>query len=662
MRRIWVLALFGAVVLVPVSSLAASAGTPPRLAVVVVVDGLSWDELATFRPWFTSGLKAVLDEGMVYTQCRYRHLNADTASGNASLATGAPPSIHGIVSDRWFEPGPGGIRDVGATDQPWAPAPGSPPLFYREVKRDGVVYVFAIQYELDQWAKDKRWSGWARRERYGDNGETVVFDSRDARDLFNVRHGRPAEPFPQGTMPGPAHLRVQTVGDRLLQEKPGSRVVSIAGADTPGVLLAGKSRSHIVYWFDRESGKFTTSGAYDLVSGPGEDIRKLVKKFNETHAGRSLTQRLGTVWRRLPTPDKGLGEDVPRPLADLADFQVPTVGLGFDHDVSRHADGVFAGVAVSPFVDEAVSELAERLLADDAVALGRGSVPDMLAVSFSGYGEVAAAYGPGSEEALDALRRIDLHLGRLLAVVSERVGKGEAVVALASDHGTTPIPEAARLRNKDAAGGRLVVGPRTFTDFVARLNLMLAGELCVETRVAPVLGASGWTLTYNLAALPLQTNCLACPDHLATSGVPEIDRAVRSVASRFFSPEIQEIIPAAQLTADAPVPPPGRPFAGPRPNDAMVAFARNDHDRERSGQAFVIGRENVVMSRDPGRGTSCGSPWEPDIHVPLVLWGGRMGQGVSDQPVAPYDLAPTLAALLGVHLPDATGTRLPQGK
>ena len=662
MRRIWVLAVFCAVVLVPVTFLAADAGKPPRLAVVVVVDGLSWDELATLRPWFTSGLRTVLDEGMVYTQCRYRHLNADTASGNASLSTGAPPSVHGIVSDHWFEPGPSGIHAVGATDQPWAPAPGSPPLFYREVKRDGVVYVFAIQYEFDQWTKDKRWSGWGRRERYGDGAETVVFDSRDARDLFNVRHGRPAEPFPQGIMPGPAHLRVQTVGDRLLQERPGSRVVSIAGADTAGVLLAGKSRSHIVYWFDRESGKFTTSGAYDLVSGPGEDVRKLVKEFNQTRAGRSLTQRVDPVWRRLPAPAEGLGEDVPRPLGDLVDFQVPTVGLGFDHDVSRHADGVFAGVAVSPFVDEAVSELAERLLVDDSVAFGRGDVPDMLAVSFSGYGEVAAAYGPGSEEALDALRRVDLHLGRLLAVVTERVGKGDAVVALASGHGTTPIPEAAKLRNRDAAGGRLVVGPRTLTDFVARLNLVLAGELCVETRVAPVLGASGWTLTYNLAALPLQTNCLACPDRLATSGVPEIDRAVRNVTSRFFAPEIQEIIPAAQLTGNSPAPPPSWPFGGPRPNDAMVAFARNDYDRERSGQAFIIGRENVVMNQDPGRGTSCGSPWEPDIHVPLVLWGAGAGRGVSDQPVAPYDLAPTLAALLGVRLPDATGVKLPQAR
>src|SRR5258705_7901184 len=65
----------------------------PRLAVIIVVDGLSWDRLDSWRPWFTSGLKRLLDEGAVATACRYGHLNTETAPGHASLATGAPPRV-----------------------------------------------------------------------------------------------------------------------------------------------------------------------------------------------------------------------------------------------------------------------------------------------------------------------------------------------------------------------------------------------------------------------------------------------------------------------------------------------------------------------------------------------------------------------------------------
>src|SRR5258706_15891589 len=69
----------------------------PRLAVIIAVDGLSWDRLSSWRPWFTSGFKRLLDEGAVATQCRYGHLNTETGPGHASIATGAPPRVHGIA-------------------------------------------------------------------------------------------------------------------------------------------------------------------------------------------------------------------------------------------------------------------------------------------------------------------------------------------------------------------------------------------------------------------------------------------------------------------------------------------------------------------------------------------------------------------------------------
>jgi predicted AlkP superfamily pyrophosphatase or phosphodiesterase len=81
---------------------------PPRLAVVVSVDGLSWSRLAYYRPWYVGGFKRLLDEGLVETSCRYRHLNTETGPGHSSLSTGAPPRVTGIVANRWFQERPGG--------------------------------------------------------------------------------------------------------------------------------------------------------------------------------------------------------------------------------------------------------------------------------------------------------------------------------------------------------------------------------------------------------------------------------------------------------------------------------------------------------------------------------------------------------------------------
>ena len=90
----------------------------PKLAVVISVDGLSYARLESYRPLYTAGLKRLLDEGYALRAARYQHLNTETGPGHASLGTGAPPRVTGIVLNSWFEQGPGGgLVNVYCTDQ-----------------------------------------------------------------------------------------------------------------------------------------------------------------------------------------------------------------------------------------------------------------------------------------------------------------------------------------------------------------------------------------------------------------------------------------------------------------------------------------------------------------------------------------------------------------
>jgi phosphate-selective porin O/P len=82
----------------------------------------------------------------------------------------------------------------------WAP-------FYAEVPKDGRIYVFAIGARYDTFEK----SGGTEvgqaitRPGYGPNGETVVFDSESAINLYNFKHDKPGEYFtpPKVTPPSP---------------------------------------------------------------------------------------------------------------------------------------------------------------------------------------------------------------------------------------------------------------------------------------------------------------------------------------------------------------------------------------------------------------------------------------------------------------------------
>lgn len=136
------------------STRAATTGRP-ALAVVISLDGLSWERLDYYRPWYAAGLKRLLDEGQVEAGARYLHLNTETSPGHAALSTGAPPRVTGVVANRWIEKNPdGSLRSLGAAQQ-WATdaVPGQPPLFYREIEKEGRLYVFAMSREFELWEK-----------------------------------------------------------------------------------------------------------------------------------------------------------------------------------------------------------------------------------------------------------------------------------------------------------------------------------------------------------------------------------------------------------------------------------------------------------------------------------------------------------------------------
>jgi hypothetical protein len=72
-------------------------------------------------------------------------------------------------------------------------------FFCTEVVKDNRVYVFATSSRYDAFTRSNgtETAPVIERPGYGPNGETVVFDSADAINLYNFKHGLPGEPFAQ---------------------------------------------------------------------------------------------------------------------------------------------------------------------------------------------------------------------------------------------------------------------------------------------------------------------------------------------------------------------------------------------------------------------------------------------------------------------------------
>lgn len=75
----------------------------PKLVVVISVDQLSGNLFAQYRGRFTSGLKALSDEGVVYPNGFQVHAATETCPGHSTLLTGRSPYATGIVANTWYD-------------------------------------------------------------------------------------------------------------------------------------------------------------------------------------------------------------------------------------------------------------------------------------------------------------------------------------------------------------------------------------------------------------------------------------------------------------------------------------------------------------------------------------------------------------------------------
>jgi hypothetical protein len=81
----------------------------------------------------------------------------------------------------------------------------------------------------------------------------------------------------------------------------------------------------------------------------------------------------------------------------------------------------------------------------------------------------------------------------------------------------------------------------------------------------------------------------------------------------------------------------------------------------RTGQLLIVPREGDFITRpDQDVPYMHGSPWAYDVAIPLMFVGPAVRVGTYSMPAVQQDVAPTLAAALGVHMPPtSTGRVLP---
>jgi arylsulfatase A-like enzyme len=402
-------------------------------------------------------------------------------------------------------------------------------------------------------------------------------------------------------------LKVQTLADRLRAER-SAHVVTLSAKARSAIMLAGHG-GNAVTWLSEASDTWLTSSAF--ASAPVPEVARFI-------AAHPVAADFGKSW----TPSLPVTRD---PNLDAAPGEHPPAGWTstFPHvlkGTSEKPDAPFrAQWDTSPFADAYLAAMAASLV--DQFHLGAHDGVDLLGVSFTGLDRVGHKFGPRSQEVREHLAHLDATLGALFEHLDRAVGRERYVVALSSDHGVTPIPEQLVAEHVDA--GRIQA-----SQIVERVEALLAPALGTGANVSRLDGRDG-----NLYfAKGVYERLRASPRLL--------DRVVRAIAS---APGVKHVFRSEQLKG-------ARHDADPWRRAAALSYVEG-----RSGDLVLAPRPGWVASTEAA---AHGTASADDQRVPILLMGYGIKAGRYDQPVTPADIAPTLAALCGVTLPQAEGRAL----
>jgi predicted AlkP superfamily pyrophosphatase or phosphodiesterase len=402
----------------------------------------------------------------------------------------------------------------------------------------------------------------------------------------------------------PRNLLVTTICDQLKLATDGrAKVIGVALKDRGAILPAGHAANG-AFWFDSKDGNWISSTFY---------MKELPKWAQEYNAKRLPDQYLSQKWEASLAMDQYL-ESTPddEPYESLMPGEQKSI---FPHEFTTISGGSkYEGLRTSPFGDALTKEFALAALKGEQ--MGQDAITDFLCVSFSSPDYIGHSFGTHAVETEDNYLRLDKQLADLFAQLDATVGKGEWVSFLSADHGVADIPGFLKSYHIPAD-----VKPYGEVGDAAKAALQQA------------YGPGQWVLAYVNQQIYLNQALFLEKKIDLEEACSVVKRALLKQKGVLNVVNLNN--PANQLIPSL-----------------HLEMIRNVYQPNRSGDLYVIFNAGWFEGRS--RGTTHGTMYAYDTHVPLLFYGWGIKPGQTLRRTAIADIAPTVAALLGILEPSGT--------
>lgn len=424
----------------------------------------------------------------------------------------------------------------------------------------------------------------------GPRGDKPIYCAEDETD--------PAS-SPRNPVVSPGHLKVPTLGELMKSADPATRNVAVSAKDRAVMMMGGHKIDQAWWW---------KNGAFVTLKG-----RASTPAVDKINAAAAATIKAGAP--ALPIPAWCAAADHAVSVGNT------TLGTGrFLLEPGKEPQ-----FRISPRMDKATVDLAIALT--DEMGLGQGSAPDVLSVSLSATDYVGHATGVAGAEMCILQNQLDQDLGRLFAHLD---AKGiDYVVVLSADHGGLDMPE--RMDQQAFPKAERA----DFSLMPEALSKSVAAKTGISVEGTLVFGDAP------MGDLYVSRKIDAGQRAKAVAALVGILRAHPQVAAAFAGEELAKT-----------------PLPSGNPQDwSLKDRARASWHPGRSGDVVLLLDRAVTPIPVAMPGTyvaTHGSAFDYDRRVPILFWRRGMRNFEQPQPVETVDIAPTLAAVLGLKVADGT--------
>ncbi|WP_296622284.1 alkaline phosphatase PafA [Marivirga sp.] len=436
---------------------------------------------------------------------------------------------------------------------------------------------------------------------YDKNIKTSVYCAEDA-SVYTI--GSTSE---AGLM-SPHRMLSSTITDELgLATNFKSKVVGISIKDRGSILPAGHNPTGS-FWYDKSNGHFVSSSYYG-----NEELPTWLQEFNNRNLADDYLNQTWNLSMPLEDYTESTADDMPYEMTvkgkDKAVFPYNLKKL-------RAGNGNFSLLPNTAYGNTILADLAISTM--EGEEMGQDDITDFLALSFSSTDYIGHGFGPRSVEVQDTYIKLDQEIARLFKHLDEKVGEGNYLIFVTSDHGCGEVPEYLQT-NKI---------PADHYDGKAYVKNM-------SNALNQKFGEGEWIEDFSNEQFFLNHDMIAEKDvGLDVIRKFMVNEALKleGVAEAYSATDMQ----STQFT------------------EHKAAALQMGYNFKRSG--------DVLLILEPGwfyqtrSATTHGTGYAYDTHVPLIWYGSGIKSGTSYKRQNIDDIAVTLAHILGTSLPNsATG-------